>query len=152
MSLIEPPHARRGISRKPLALIRLYRHAGMVSVVTTHGCKFHCPYCPIPAYNQFTFRFKSPQRLREDFEAIGNATGIDKYFGTDDNFFNNRETVDETFTELARPNARQTFRDKLFFAPRRRSSTFIRQRPAADLPRRRLAAIWFGIEDMTPSW
>ena len=102
IGLIEPPHSRRGMSRKPLALNRIARHSGMVSVVTTHGCKFHCPYCPIPAYNQFTFRFKSPQRLRHDFESIGNATGINKYFGTDDNFFNNRETVDETYKELAK--------------------------------------------------
>src|SRR5205085_8741231 len=102
LGLIEPPHSRRGMSRKPLAMNRIYKHAGMVSVVTTHGCKFHCPYCPIPAYNQFTFRFKSPERLRDEFEVMAERTGIRAFFGTDDNFFNNRETVEEVFRELAR--------------------------------------------------
>src|ERR1700736_622652 len=42
--LIEPPHRRRHLSNKALPLDRLQRHAGMISLVTTHGCKFHCPY------------------------------------------------------------------------------------------------------------
>src|SRR5205807_5670374 len=62
LGLIEPPHRRRSLSARPVAVHRLRRYAGMVSLVTTHGCKFHCPYCPIPAYNQFTFRTKSPAR------------------------------------------------------------------------------------------
>src|SRR5262249_56675882 len=86
---LDPPHRRRTLAERPQPLHRLSRHASIVSLVTTHGCKFHCSYCPIPAYNQFTFRWKSPQRLRLELEDIGNATGIKKYFGTDDNFFNN---------------------------------------------------------------
>src|SRR5260221_455883 len=67
--------------------------------------------------NQYTFRFKSPERLRRELEDIGNATGITKFFGTDDNFFNNRETVAETFTELAKGRALgKPFRDSVFFA------------------------------------
>src|SRR5437667_1551921 len=46
LALMEPPHRRRGLSRHPVALNRLRRYAGAVSLVTTHGCKFHCPYCP----------------------------------------------------------------------------------------------------------
>src|SRR5262245_22462013 len=41
IGLLEPPHGRRGLSRKPLAMNRIYKHAGMVAIVTTHGCKFH---------------------------------------------------------------------------------------------------------------
>src|SRR5204863_7572392 len=48
LALLEPPHRRHTLSNRPLALNKLKRHASVVSLVTTHGCKFHCPYCPIP--------------------------------------------------------------------------------------------------------
>ncbi|MBV9123602.1 MAG: radical SAM protein, partial [Planctomycetes bacterium] len=102
LGLLEPPHRRRTLASKPVEVSKLYRHAGMISVVTTHGCKFHCPYCPIPAYNQFTFRYKSPERLRDELQRMAEKTGIHAFFGTDDNFFNNRETVEDIFTTLAR--------------------------------------------------
>jgi radical SAM superfamily enzyme YgiQ (UPF0313 family) len=123
----------------------------MVAVVTTHGCKFHCNYCPIPAYNQFTFRYKSPERLRRELEDIGNATGIQKYFGTDDNFFNNRETVNDIFTEMAKGRMLgKPFRDVMFFGTE--ATEFDVHKNLDLLPVCRdggLRAIWFGIEDMT---
>src|SRR5262249_62260888 len=70
LGLIEPPPRRRTMARRPLEIDRLRRYAGMISVVTTHGCKFHCPYCPIPAYNQFTFRYKSSDRLRDEMKTM----------------------------------------------------------------------------------
>ena len=60
LGLLEQPHRRTGLSRQPFPVDKLHRYAGMISVVTTHGCKFHCPYCPIPAYNQYTFRIQEP--------------------------------------------------------------------------------------------
>jgi radical SAM superfamily enzyme YgiQ (UPF0313 family) len=151
MKLLEPPHKRRGLSRRPLELKRIKKYAGMVSVVTTHGCKFHCPYCPIPAYNQFTFRWKSPQRLRQEFEDIGNATGIQKYFGTDDNFFNSRETVDESFRELAKARMLgKPFRDVMFFGTEATEFDVFKNKDLLPVCREGgLRAIWFGIEDMT---
>src|SRR5712691_1127907 len=116
LGLIEPPHRRLTLSSHPIEVSRLHRYAGMVSLVTTHGCKFHCPYCPIPAYNQFTFRYKSPARLRDEMQTIAERTGIPNFFGTDDNFFNNRETVEEIFAELAKGKVRgKPFRQKVFF-------------------------------------
>src|SRR5216684_4080960 len=116
LGLIEPPHQRRTLSSQPVPVSKLHRYAGMISVVTTHGCKFHCPYCPIPAYNQFTFRFKSPARLRDEMEWIAKSTGINAFFGTDDNFFNNRDTVEATFAELAKGRVGdKCFRDAVFF-------------------------------------
>jgi radical SAM superfamily enzyme YgiQ (UPF0313 family) len=76
MGLIEPPHNRRHLSKRALPLDKINRYAGMISMVTTHGCKFHCPYCPIPAYNQFTFRVKSPERLRDEIQLLAERTGI----------------------------------------------------------------------------
>ncbi len=151
MKLLEPPHRRQTLSRQPLPMNRIERHSRAISVVTTHGCKFRCTYCPIPAYNQFTFRFKSPERLRRELEDIGNATNITKFFGTDDNFFNNRETVEETFTELAKGRVLgRPFRDACFFATEATEFDVYKNQDLLPVCREGgLRAIWFGIEDMT---
>jgi radical SAM superfamily enzyme YgiQ (UPF0313 family) len=151
LGLIEPPHRRRTLARRPLPVGKLYRHAGMVSLVTTHGCKFHCPYCPIPAYNQFTFRWKSAERLRDEMATIAERTGINAFFGTDDNFFNNRETVEEVFTGLAQGKVRgKPFRDAVFFGTEATEFDVYKNQDLLPLCRDGgLRAIWFGIEDMT---
>lgn len=151
LKLLEPPHRRAGLARRPLEPHKIKRHAGMVAVVTTHGCKFHCNYCPIPAYNQFTFRYKSPERLRVEMEEMGNATGIQKYFGTDDNFFNSRETVAEIFTEMAKGRMLgKPFRDVMFFGTEATEYDVHKNMDLLPICREGgLRAIWFGIEDMT---
>jgi radical SAM superfamily enzyme YgiQ (UPF0313 family) len=151
LGLLEPPHRRQTLSARPVALGKMRRYAGMVSLVTTHGCKFHCSYCPIPAYNQFTFRWKSPARLREEMTSIAEQTGIRRFFGTDDNFFNNRETVEEVFTELARGKVgRKRFRDGVFFGTEGTEFDVFKNQDLLPLCRDGgLRAIWFGIEDMT---
>jgi radical SAM superfamily enzyme YgiQ (UPF0313 family) len=151
LGLLEPPHRRRGMSRKAVAPGQLHRYAGMISVVTTHGCKFHCPYCPIPAYNQFTFRYKSPDRLRDELEVLAERTGIHAFFGTDDNFFNNRETVEEIFTGLARGKVHgRPFRKAIFFGTEATEFDVFKNQDLLPLCRDGgLRAIWFGIEDMT---
>jgi radical SAM superfamily enzyme YgiQ (UPF0313 family) len=151
MALIEPPHRRATLARNPLALKRIRKHSGMASLVTTHGCKFHCPYCPIPAYNQFTFRFKSPERLRDEMISIIEATNVDAFFGTDDNFFNNRETVHEIFEVLSRSKVRgKPFRDNVWFGTEATEFDVHKNQDLLPLVRDGgLRAIWFGIEDMT---
>jgi radical SAM superfamily enzyme YgiQ (UPF0313 family) len=151
LGLIEPPHRRRTLSGRPLPVNRLHRHAGMISVVTTHGCKFHCPYCPIPAYNQFTFRFKGPDRLRDELRDMAEHTGINAFFGTDDNFFNNRETVEEVFGGLAKGRVHgKPFRDAVFFGTEATEYDVFKNQDLLPLCREGgLRAIWFGIEDMT---
>ncbi len=151
LGLLEPPHRRETLSRQPIEVGKLHRHAGMISLVTTHGCKFHCPYCPIPAYNQFTFRHKSPARLRDEIETITERTGINAFFGTDDNFFNNRQAVEEIFTELAKGKVRgKRFRDGIFFGTEATEYDVFKNQDLLPLCREGgLRAIWFGIEDMT---
>jgi radical SAM superfamily enzyme YgiQ (UPF0313 family) len=151
LSLIEPPHRRRTLAHRPVPLDKLTRHAQIVALVTTHGCKFHCPYCPIPAYNQFTFRWKSPARLRDEIERISERTGMQFYFGTDDNFFNNRETVEEVFTELARGKVHgRPFSRSVFFGTEATEFDVFKNQDLLPLCRAGgLRAIWFGIEDMT---
>lgn len=151
LGLIEPPHRRRTLANKALRVDQIIRHARMVSLVTTHGCKFHCSYCPIPAYNQFTFRFKSPERLRDEMKVIYEQTGIHAFFGTDDNFFNNRETVEDTFTVLSKGVVRgKPFRDAIFFGTEATEYDVFKNQDLLPMCREGgLRAIWFGIEDMT---
>jgi radical SAM superfamily enzyme YgiQ (UPF0313 family) len=151
LGLLEPPHYRRTLSRRAIPVEKLHRYASIISVVTTHGCKFHCPYCPIPAYNQFTFRHKSPERVREEIEDMANVSGIRNFFSTDDNFFNNRETVEAIFTEMAKGKILgKPFRDTLFFGTEATEFDVFKNQDLLPLCREgALRGIWFGIEDMT---
>ncbi len=151
MALLEPKHKRQTLSYKPLALHQVKKFASVIALVTTHGCKFHCPYCPIPAYNQFTFRYKSPDRLRDEVRALAEQTGIQAFFGTDDNFFNNRETVEEAFTSLSKGTIHgKPFRDTVFLGTEATEFDVYKNQDLLPLCRDGgLRAIWFGIEDMT---
>src|SRR5437773_4854345 len=151
LGLLEPPHTRRTLSRRPVEASKLHRYAGMISVVTTHGCKFHCPYCPIPAYNQFTFRYKGAERMADEMRVMAEKTGINAFFGTDDNFFNNRETVEELFTGMAKGKVRgKPFRDAIFFGTEATEFDVFKNQDLLPVCRDGgLRAIWFGIEDMT---
>lgn len=151
LGLLEPPHNRSRLSARPLRVDKIHRYAGMISLVTTHGCKFHCPYCPIPAYNQFTFRFKSPDRLRDEIQVLAEKTGVHAFFGTDDNFFNSRETVSDIFTDMAKGTVHgKPFRDSIFFGTEATEFDVFKNQDLLPLCREGgLRAIWFGIEDMT---
>jgi len=151
LDLLEPPHRRHTLSGRTVPVGKLHRYAGMISLVTTHGCKFHCPYCPIPAYNQFTFRWKSPDRLRDEMEVLAERTNINAFFGTDDNFFNNADTVQEVFAGLAKGTVRgKPFRDAIFFGTEATEFDVYKHQDLLPLARDGgLRAIWFGIEDMT---
>lgn len=150
-SLFEPPHRHETLSAEPIPTAKMGEYARVVSVITTHGCKFHCPYCPIPGYNQYTFRWRSPERLVEEFRGIKERTGITNFFGTDDNFFNNRETVEEIFTAMARATYRnRPFRDEIRFATEATEFDVHKNLDLVPLAREAgLRSIWFGIEDLT---
>jgi radical SAM superfamily enzyme YgiQ (UPF0313 family) len=149
--MFEPPHRRHYLSHRPLAIDRLRRYGRIIGVVTTRGCKFRCQYCPIPAYNQFGFRYKDPRRVVEEMTAVVEHTGIYEFFGTDDNFFNKRESVEEIFSTMARGTiGRRPFRNAIWFGTE--ATEFDVHRNLDLLPLARDAgcrAIWFGIEDMT---
>ncbi|NMC20702.1 MAG: radical SAM protein [Thermogutta sp.] len=150
-ALFEPPHRRETLSADAIPAEKMGEYARVVSVITTHGCKFHCPYCPIPGYNQFTFRRRSPERLVEEFRGVKERTGITNFFGTDDNFFNNRETVEEIFTAMARATFRnRPFRDEIHFATEATEFDVHKNLDLVPLAREGgLRSIWFGIEDLT---
>ena len=93
--LLEQPHRGRDLRAQPLPASRVRRLSPIGSLSITHGCKFNCDYCPIPAYNQRTFRHKSGERVADEMRQLREQLGIRYVFGTDDNFFNDRAAADQ---------------------------------------------------------
>lgn len=151
LGLFEPPHRHAELAPQPLRPDEVRRHAHTMALVTTHGCKFHCAYCPIHAYNQGTFRFRSPARLVEEITGIVERTGITSFFGTDDNFFNNRESAEAILTAMAAATVGgKPFRDAIWVGTEATEHDVDRNRDLIPLARAAgIQAIWFGIEDMT---
>jgi len=151
MGLFEPPHRRPTLSARPVPRDQIRRWGQILSIVTTHGCKFRCPYCPIPGYNQYTFRSRSAQRLVEEMTGLAGLAGITNFFGTDDNFFNDRETTERVFAAMARGSVRgRPFREAIWFATEATEIDVFKNRDLLPLARDAgLRSLWFGIEDMT---
>ena len=150
--LLEPPHRGRELRPRPLAAEKVGRHSRISSLLVTQGCKFNCSFCPIPAVNQRTHRHKSPERLAAEIRHIHENFGIRHFFGTDDNFFNHRATVQRIMTELAAArtgDGRPLSRHIAFYTEATEFDVY-RNRDLLPLCRRAgMKAIWFGIEDMT---
>lgn len=150
-SKMEPKHGDETLRSAPIPTEKIHKYARITSLIMTHGCKFRCPYCPIPAYNQNTFRFKSPQRLGEEMILLNAKLGLRNFFGTDDNFLNKRETVEEIVQHLGTLRVRgQRFHKEIRWGT---EATIHDAFKCIDLMQdMRLAgmrALWFGIEDLT---
>lgn len=151
MGLFEPPHRHTTLSSQPVPVERIGRHAKILAMVTTHGCQFHCSYCPIPGYNQFSFRHRSPQRMVEEIAGVAAVCGITKIFGTDDNFFSHRETAAETLRAMARSKVgNKPFRKAIVFATEATEYDVFKNQDLLPLAREAgLRGLWLGIEDLT---
>lgn len=148
---MEPPHKRETLSARPMSARDVGRRARIISLIMTQGCKFRCSYCPIPAYNQNSFRFKSGERLGDEMLALHERFGFKNFFGTDDNFLNRRDTVEEMIDQLAQ----RRFNGQRFHKAVRwgTEATIHDAYKCIDLmPQMRRAgmrALWFGVEDLT---
>jgi len=151
LSLMEPPHSGSALSARPIPDSQVRRHAMIVSLLVTQGCKFNCSYCPIPAANQKSWRFRSPESLVEEIRSVHERFGVKHYFGADDNFFNRRETAEEILTAMARGQARgRPFGRRIRFATEATQFDTYKNRDLLPLAREGgLNALWFGIEDLT---
>lgn len=149
--MIEPPHRRRTLSAEPFPAHKVGKVSIVSSVVSTHGCKFACTYCPIPAVNQRTWRHKSPQRLADEIKHINENFGIREFFSTDDNFFNNRETVIDLMTAMANTKIRgKPMGEVIRFYTEATEFDVHKNLDILPLCRKAgMTAIWFGIEDIT---
>lgn len=152
LSLLEPPHRRAGLASAPLTGKSIGRHVRIASFQLTQGCKFSCPYCPIPAFNQKTWRYRSPEGIARQFRTLYEKLRIKFYFGTDDNFMNRRQTAEEIFETLARtttPGGRPLGK-RIRWGTEATQFDAYKNRDLLPLARQAgLAGIWFGIEDLT---
>ncbi len=149
--MLEPPHRRRTLATQPCAPLRVGRLSPIASVIATQGCRFNCPYCPIPAVNQRTWRHKSPQRLAAEIKHIYENFGIRAFFGTDDNFFNNRDSVESLMSELGRTTTGGVpLGKRIKFYTEGTQADVFKNRDLLPMCRNAgLRGIWFGIEDLT---
>ncbi len=149
--LLEPPHRGTSMRERPLDASRVRRNSPISSVIGTHGCKFNCSYCPIPAVNQRTWRHKSPERFAAEIAHIHEQFGMRHFFGTDDNFFNDRGSVLELMSEMERTTVggKRLAKCMKFYTE---GTQFDVHKNLDILPlcrRGGLRGIWFGIEDLT---
>jgi radical SAM superfamily enzyme YgiQ (UPF0313 family) len=153
LSVLEPPHRGAGLSPRPLSDKKVGKYSPIGSLVITQGCKFNCSYCPIPALNQKTWRYRSPENLVRQFQTMQGRFGMHWYFGADDNFMNRRQTAEEYFEALAKaPSAdgRKRLGRKIRWGTEATQYDTYRNKDLLPLARRAgLFAIWFGIEDLT---
>ncbi len=149
--LLEPPHRKRTLAPKPCPPRRVGKLSLIASLIATHGCKFNCSFCPIPAANQRTWRHKSPARMAAEIKHIYENFGIREFFGTDDNFFNNRQTVIDLMTALANTTTNGApLAERIRFYTEATQFDVHKNLDILPLCRRGgLRAIWFGIEDIT---
>ncbi|MBI4716757.1 MAG: radical SAM protein [Planctomycetes bacterium] len=149
--LLERPSHRAGLAARPLEPGEVRRYSPIGSLVLTFGCKFACPYCPIPAYNQRQHRVKSGERIVDEMRRLNIEYGISRFFGADDNFFNHRKQTMAIVDTMARA---QIHGRPLHRVVRWGTEATVHDTLALrdDLPMIRaagLCALWMGVEDMT---
>jgi len=79
------PHPSRSLTRAYRQCYYLVLTQPVASLETTRGCPYHCRFCSVWRFYQGRVRFKSPQRVVEELEAVEEP---DVLF-TDDNFLAN---------------------------------------------------------------
>ena len=148
--LLEPPGIRATLRRRALAPGQVNKHSAVGSLVMTLGCKFGCPFCPIPAYNQRQYRCKSGERISEEIERLYDEFHIRIFFGADDNFFNDTERTLDIAEALARKvDAGSRPHCKVRWATEATVHDTIRMKDHLPLVRRAgMWAVWLGVEDM----
>lgn len=150
---LEPAHRRQTLAAAPLPLDRVCSRGSYIAVLITRGCKFHCPYCPIPAYNMRTFRRKSPQRVVEEFIDCKQNLNARYFFGADDNLFNSRKYVQELLETIARTQlGGKALGRQIRLATESTVIDLYKNRdllPLARHGRAGINAIWLGVEDLS---
>ncbi len=149
--LLEPPSRKATLGPQPLPASRIRRYSPIASLVLTLGCKFACPYCPIPAYNQRQYRVKSGQRVAAEMARLGREYGLRYFFGADDNFFNNEQRTLEILETLSRAEMDGVpIRKKVRWGTEVTVHDTLKLKEHLPLARHAgIRALWLGVEDMT---
>ncbi|MBU0716863.1 MAG: radical SAM protein, partial [Planctomycetes bacterium] len=149
--LLEPPSARTTLAARALPAHRINRYSPIGSLVLTLGCKFACPYCPIPAYNQRRYRTKSGARIADEFRRLHKAYGLRRFFGADDNFFNDKTQAIEIVETLARTEIDgRPIRKRIRWGTEVTVHDTLQLKDHLSAVRKAgLRMLWIGVEDMT---
>lgn len=152
--LLEPPSGSSTLGTYALPHDKVRRYSPIASLVLTFGCKFACPYCPLPAYNQRQHRVKSGERILEEFSRLHREYGLKYYFGADDNFFNSKERTLEIVETLARAQIDgKDFRHCARWGTEVTVHDTLLLRDYLPTVRRAgCRALWLGVEDMTATF
>ncbi len=154
--ILEAPSRKHTLSSQPLAANMVKRFSPVSSLVLTFGCKFACPYCPIPAYNQRQHRVKSGARIAEEMNRINDEYGVRHFFGADDNFFNDKDrTLDivETLARARHDSQMTTRRSRFRWATEVTVHDTLQLQEHLSLVRGAgVRALWIGVEDMTATF
>jgi radical SAM superfamily enzyme YgiQ (UPF0313 family) len=149
--LLEPPGKHATLTSVALPAGQVHKCSPMGALVLTLGCKFACPYCPIPAYNQRQYRAKSGDRIAEEIERLYREYHIRFFFGADDNFFNDKQRTLAIAETLARKvDAGSRPHCKIRWATEATIHDTLQMKEHLSLVRRAgLWGLWLGVEDMT---
>lgn len=148
---LEPPSRTATLGPKALPASQIRRHSPIASLVLTLGCKFACPYCPIPAYNQRQYRAKSGERIATEMGELGRAYGLRYFFGADDNFFNNRRRTLDIVETLARTEIDGVpLRKRIRWGTEATvHDTLVMKDHLRVIHRAGVRGLWLGVEDVT---
>ncbi|NNM88508.1 MAG: radical SAM protein [Phycisphaerae bacterium] len=149
--LLEAPGRGTGLAARAVEAQRVRRISPISSLVLTFGCKFACPYCPIPGYNQRQHRVKSGARIAEEMWRLHKTYGLRYFFGTDDNFFNHKGRTLEIVETLARAEFEGvSLRRKIrWYSEVTVHDTLQMKEHLALVRTAGCRALWLGVEDMT---
>jgi radical SAM superfamily enzyme YgiQ (UPF0313 family) len=149
--LLESPSRATTLAPVAIPADRVRTHTPIASLVLTQGCRFSCPYCSIPAYNQRQFRAKSGERIADEIGRIGSEYAIRVVFGADDNFFADQQRTIEIVEALARRvDARSRPHCKVRWGTEATIHDTLKMRDHLALLRKTgLSALWLGVEDMS---
>ncbi len=149
--LLEPPSGKPTLRSCALPADRVRRYSPLGALVLTFGCKFSCPYCPIPAYNQRQLRYKSGSRVADEMVRLHRQYGLRYFFGADDNFFNNAERTLEIVKTLAGVVVEgRPLRRRIRWGTEVSVHDTLKMKEHLPIVRRAgVRALWLGVEDMT---
>jgi len=149
--LLEAPSREPALASKPLSAERVAKLSRIGSLVLTLGCKFRCPYCGIPAYNQRQYRTKSGARIAEEMTRLHSEYGMQYFFGADDNFFNDTSRTLDIVETLAKAQVNgRPFRKKIRWGTEVTVHDTLRMGDRLRTVRKAgVRALWLGVEDMT---
>ena len=149
--LLEPPSSRATLGSHALSAERVHRYSPIGALVLTLGCKFACPYCPIPAYNQRQYRTKSGERISEEIEQLYRQYHIRFHFGADDNFFNDQARTLDIAEALARKvDSGSRAHCKIRWGTEATIRDTLKMKDHLSVVRKAgLWGLWLGVEDMS---